>query len=410
MIDLVSSFSADGKFRFCCEGCEKRYAVAPAALGRKGKCPKCKEEIIVPNPSCDVIYDDRARFFSVTLLKAKGLAAIDKLTDFEHSFAIVNGRSAPLTDVFPLEAIKTDDARTVAIYLVDDSLVTELKEIYPDETDLFARLDERTPLASISSIAKSAREDEFFITVTILSDLSGSPAIQLYLSLSGGNSDEDGDRLTVVNASLPNTGSELLKEYQSSVLILSEGQNQIISNMHSNLRNDIEIKFKWSNGRGIIIEDELVLPGAVVERLLLMVNAKLCSELGGIHNFDARSEIAFYRMKEKDDLPNEVRYDEEGNLKVVYILVNPSMPGIVKIGRTTQGVCKRMEQLNTTGVALPYECFYAAFVHDDVEVERALHEHFADCRVNQRREFFEVSPQKVMRELFQYDLGDATDS
>ena len=406
MIDLVSSFSADGKFRFCCESCGNKYAVAPSALGRKGKCSKCNEKITVPNPIYDVTYF-RRRFFSLTLLKAKRLEASDVDVSLEFAYAIVNGQPTPLRNVFPFEAIPVGNVRPIANCHVD-ARVKELREIYPEETDLFSRLDGDVSLAQLHWYDKTERGEEFYISLDIYGESLGSAEILIYVGRRG--VDYEKDNLKVTKASLPDTCSELLDEQGPGIFIRSRGQNQIISNMRSNLQNDIQIEFKWSNERGIILEDKLTLPGNVVERLLLMVNAKLCSEFGGIRSFDSRSEIAFYEYEEKIDLPNEDAYDEEGTLKVVYILVNPSMPGIVKIGRTTQGVGKRTEQLNTTGVALPYECFYAAFVHDDVEIERALHEHFADCRVNQRREFFEVSPQKVMRELFQYDLGDATDS
>ena len=409
MIDLVSSFSADGKFRFCCESCGNKYAVAPSALGRKGKCSKCNEKITVPNPIYDVTYFSQ-RFFSLTLLKAKRLEASELDDLLESAYAIVNGRPIPLRNVFPLEAIPVGNVRPIANCLAVEARVKELREIYPEETDLFSRLDGNVSLANLAWHDKTERGEKFCIALGIYGESLGSADILIYVGRRGKDVDSEKDNLKVVKASLPETGSELLDEQGPSIFIRSRGQNQIISNMRSNLGNDIQIEFKWSNDRGIILEDRLTLPGNVVERLLLMVNPKLCSEFGGIRSFDSRSEIAFYEYEEKIDLPNEDAYDEEGTLKVVYILVNPSMPGIVKIGRTTQGVFKRMEQLNTTGVALPYECFYAAFVHDDVEVERALHEHFSDCRVNQRREFFEVSPQKVMRELFQYDLGDATDS
>jgi hypothetical protein len=76
---------------------------------------------------------------------------------------------------------------------------------------------------------------------------------------------------------------------------------------------------------------------------------------------------------------------------IIYILTNPIMPGIIKIGKTTQEDVKvRMAQLYTTGVPLPFECEYAAKVNNIDEVERALHTAFGPDRVNPRREFFEI--------------------
>ncbi len=45
---------------------------------------------------------------------------------------------------------------------------------------------------------------------------------------------------------------------------------------------------------------------------------------------------------------------------IVYLLTNPVMPGLVKIGMTTQeDIDKRMKVLYTTGVPVPFECQYA---------------------------------------------------
>lgn len=76
---------------------------------------------------------------------------------------------------------------------------------------------------------------------------------------------------------------------------------------------------------------------------------------------------------------------------IIYILTNPIMPGIIKIGKTTQEDVKlRMAQLYSTGVPLPFECEYAAKVNNIDEVERALHTAFGPDRVNPKREFFEI--------------------
>jgi len=71
------------------------------------------------------------------------------------------------------------------------------------------------------------------------------------------------------------------------------------------------------------------------------------------------------------------------------------MPGIVKIGMTTSPIESRMLQLDTTGVPLPFECYYAARVNDQKRVEKALHEAFGDHRVRKTREFFRLDPYKA---------------
>jgi hypothetical protein len=49
---------------------------------------------------------------------------------------------------------------------------------------------------------------------------------------------------------------------------------------------------------------------------------------------------------------------------IIYVLLNQAMPGLIKIGRTAENIETRMRQLDTSGVPLPFECFYAAEVSD----------------------------------------------
>jgi hypothetical protein len=82
---------------------------------------------------------------------------------------------------------------------------------------------------------------------------------------------------------------------------------------------------------------------------------------------------------------------------IVYVLTNPAMPGLTKIGKTRQeDVTSRMSQLYTTGVPVPFECIYACQVKDSDSVETALHMAFGNTRVNLRREFFQIEPERVV--------------
>ena len=61
---------------------------------------------------------------------------------------------------------------------------------------------------------------------------------------------------------------------------------------------------------------------------------------------------------------------------IVYLLTNPYMPGLVKIGMTKQeDLEKRMKELYTTGVPVAFECQFACKVNnkDCAKIERALH-------------------------------------
>jgi hypothetical protein len=94
---------------------------------------------------------------------------------------------------------------------------------------------------------------------------------------------------------------------------------------------------------------------------------------------------------------------------VVYVLSNPAMPSLVKIGRTIDdGAASRIAQLYTTGVPFPFVVEFACRVANPDEVERALHTAFAPQRVNSRREFFEIDPQQAIAILRLLHVQDAT--
>ncbi len=83
---------------------------------------------------------------------------------------------------------------------------------------------------------------------------------------------------------------------------------------------------------------------------------------------------------------------------IVYVLTNPAMQGIVKIGMTDRpDVQRRMRELYTTGVPLPFDCVIAREIEDREanDIECALHTAFGPYRINSSREFFEVDPEQV---------------
>ena len=84
---------------------------------------------------------------------------------------------------------------------------------------------------------------------------------------------------------------------------------------------------------------------------------------------------------------------------VIYILTNEAMPGYIKIGKTKSNLIGRIKSLDTTGLPLPFECFFAAIVADCDSAEKLLHDSFADNRVRKNREFFEISPERVASAL-----------
>jgi len=83
--------------------------------------------------------------------------------------------------------------------------------------------------------------------------------------------------------------------------------------------------------------------------------------------------------------------------KIVYVLTNPAMPNLTKIGVTSQGdVTTRLSRLYTTGVPVPFECVFACQVANSDKVESALRVAFGNTRVNPKREFFKIEPEQAI--------------
>lgn len=62
----------------------------------------------------------------------------------------------------------------------------------------------------------------------------------------------------------------------------------------------------------------------------------------------------------------------------------------------------------STSVPLPFTCFYACTVKDAHFVEHQLHDAFDDNRINPRREFFRVAPERVVAALKLAEIENVT--
>ena len=94
---------------------------------------------------------------------------------------------------------------------------------------------------------------------------------------------------------------------------------------------------------------------------------------------------------------------------IVYLLSNPAMPGIIKIGLTMRdNIDGRLKELLTTSVPVPFECEYACKVEDCGKVEKALHIAFAPNRIHPQREFFSIEPEQAIAILELLKTTDIT--
>ena len=104
--------------------------------------------------------------------------------------------------------------------------------------------------------------------------------------------------------------------------------------------------------------------------------------------------------------------EKQNNKGIVYVLTNPVMPGLVKIGMTNRdNIELRMKELYSTGVPVPFDCAYACEVSssDCLKIEQALHKAFAPNRINQNREFFTIKPEQAIVILELFDRKDVTE-
>ncbi|WP_170446841.1 GIY-YIG nuclease family protein [Ruegeria arenilitoris] len=95
--------------------------------------------------------------------------------------------------------------------------------------------------------------------------------------------------------------------------------------------------------------------------------------------------------------------------EIVYVLTNPSMPGLVKIGLTRRDdPISRMAELFSTGVPEPFQCEAAWEVGHAIEIESKMHAKFSSVRVNPSREFFKISAERAIEVLRSFGLRDIT--
>jgi hypothetical protein len=96
--------------------------------------------------------------------------------------------------------------------------------------------------------------------------------------------------------------------------------------------------------------------------------------------------ITYYTNKKRG-----VFLGKEGD-EWVYILTNPAIPDMVKIGYTKLDPFVRASKISRgTGVPLGFEVEWAYRCYKGERIEREVHIYFSNKRVNKQREFFRVS-------------------
>lgn len=81
----------------------------------------------------------------------------------------------------------------------------------------------------------------------------------------------------------------------------------------------------------------------------------------------------------------------------VYVLTNPSMPSLVKIGLTSNLPEDRAKELFNTSIPTQFNIVYRAATSRPKEVEKKAHQLLKAYRENPRREFFRVDTETAIR-------------
>ncbi len=90
--------------------------------------------------------------------------------------------------------------------------------------------------------------------------------------------------------------------------------------------------------------------------------------------------------------------------KIIYVLTNPVMPGLVKIGEAENLKAAGQKLSRPSDIPAPFELHYACSVDDSKDVEKALLEGFADHRVK----FLRIDPQRIVAILKVVELENVT--
>jgi len=78
---------------------------------------------------------------------------------------------------------------------------------------------------------------------------------------------------------------------------------------------------------------------------------------------------------------------------LVYIVSNPSMSGLVKVGFTTRDIKDRLTELNSsTSIPEPFTVEATFHSFNPQKDERKVHERLNEWRTNNNREFFKMEP------------------
>lgn len=93
----------------------------------------------------------------------------------------------------------------------------------------------------------------------------------------------------------------------------------------------------------------------------------------------------------------------------VYILTNPSLDGMIKVGRTVRDSRSRARELFTTGLPTPFQVAFEIFSDNHEKLEADFHRELNDFRVSNNREFFRYPLDKAITLLQKLNTSPSTE-
>jgi len=103
-----------------------------------------------------------------------------------------------------------------------------------------------------------------------------------------------------------------------------------------------------------------------------------------------------------------LKSEEMKNKGFVYVLINPSLKGMVKIGKTQKSPDERATELSSsTGVPTPFYVAYKIYVSDCDQAEKYMHTLLSSkgYRVSSNREFFKIPLDEVIKMMIDVETN-----
>ena len=86
-------------------------------------------------------------------------------------------------------------------------------------------------------------------------------------------------------------------------------------------------------------------------------------------------------------------------MPIVYVFTNPAFgDNYVKVGRVAD-IGQLSREMSSSGLPRPFRCAFAVEVWNDAEVERLVHQAFAEHRTGSASEYFEADAQRLVAAL-----------